>query len=233
MYWKLSVVGIFLSLQVEIAGARIAYEPVTLGDSIAEATVVAQVKIKRIDEHRFRDGSRSASCGRNYVVDVLTTFKGEPRSERTFTVLGEPHAVTYHEVKPGDALLVLLAPKQNGAGPAGGITDVIRGAPTRAEIDCRARLSSATLLHGEAGGFPLIVRPKASEAGQKSVVWIAYNVVRTEMPKSLMHEEVLYNLNCTGLGCTQAARRMLPWESVKAEIQRWIRESRQNGAGKN
>jgi hypothetical protein len=229
---KLRIVLLFVLLH-DVAGATVIYEARALSDSIADASVVAQVRISRVEKRRFHDGSRSASCGTDYVVDVLTTFKGEPRDQRTFTAHDEPHAVMFHEVKPGDELLVLLAPRQIGEGPAGGITDVIEGPPSRAEIECRAQLSSTTLLAGEAGGFPLIVRPRASAAGQKDVVWIAYNVVRTEMPKSLMHHEVLYNSNCTGLECTQAARRMLPWESLKAEIRRWLREAKQNGAGKN
>lgn len=220
MQWKVIIAVLFLLLHVEVADATIMYVPQSLEDSIADATVVAQVRIRSIEQRRFREDDRSATCGTDYVVDVLTTFKGEPRSQRTFSGHEQPHAVLYHEVKPGDELLVLLTRRQRGQGPEGGITDVIRSAPSRAEIECRAQLSVMTLLDGEARGFPLIARAKTS--GQKDVVWIAYSVAHTEMPKSLLHDGVLYDANCTGLECTRAARRMVPWEPLQAEIQRWV-----------
>lgn len=233
MYSKFSIVVLFLLLYVAPTGAVVLYEPRELRESIADADVVAQVRISKIEERRFRNGSESASCGRDYVVDVLTTFKGEHRGQRTFTAHDEPHAVLFHEVKLGDELLVLLTPRQSGDGPAGGITDVISGPLSRAEIECRTQLSSTKLVDGEAGGFPLIVRRKTSAAGQKDVVWIAYDVTRTDMPQSLMQEGVLYNADCKGPECARASRRMLPWDSVKADVQRWIREAKQKGAGKN
>jgi hypothetical protein len=233
MYSKLSIAILFVLLHVNSATATVIHESRALRDSIAAASVVAKVRVNRIEKRLFRDGSQSASCGTDYMVDVLTTFKGEPRDQRTFTAHGEPHSVLFHEVKPGDELLVLLTPRQSGDGPAGGITDVISGPLSRAEIECRTQLSSTTLVDGEAGGFPLIVRPKASAAGQKDVVWIAYDVTRTDMPQSLMQDEVLYNADCEGPECARASRRMLPWDSVKAEIQRWIGEAKQKGAGKN
>lgn len=86
-----------LLLLAGMAHASIIYQPYPLQDSIADAPIVAHVRIKNIQDHRFRDGSRTPSCGRDYVVDVLQAFKGKHRRERTFSVVGEPHAVTYHE----------------------------------------------------------------------------------------------------------------------------------------
>ena len=76
----------------------------------------------------------------------------------------------------------------------------------------------------------MIVRPKTPAVGEKDVVWIAYNSL-TKMPESSIRDEVFYDPNCKGPECYRASRRMVPWQPLSAEIQRWIREARQKGAG--
>jgi hypothetical protein len=201
-----------------------------LSDVIAEAPVVAHVRIKSIHERRYRGGGRTLSCGRDYVVEVLTTFKGRPLGERTFSALREPHPLAYHEVKPGDELLVALRGRRKEEIPAMWATDVIDGGPTRAEIKCRRQLSLMTLSFFDATGFPLIYGPRASVSGQTHSAWIAYSVVQIEMPRSLEDERVRFNDECEGLGCTQPVYVMVPWEPLKAEIHRWVRASKGEGS---
>lgn len=222
-----------LSLYVGTTDAMLVYHPRPLRDSVVDAPVIAHVRITNIEDRRFRHGSDSFSCGTDYVVDVLTTFKGMPHVQRTFSVFGEPHAVLFHKVKPGDELLVLLTARRKQEVPASAPTDVIYGGPSRAEIKCRAQLSLMTLAGSDAGGFPLIFRSQTSASGQKHTAWLAYSVERTEMPRSLLHEGAPYDENCSGLECTQPWRAMVPWEDVKAEIQRWTREAKETGRRKN
>jgi hypothetical protein len=234
MNLKLSVcISLCLSLCAASTEAMIYFLPRSLQDSIANAPVVAHVRIKEIHDRQFRHGSESISCGTDYVVDVLTTFKGRPHAQRTFSALGEPHAVIFHEVKPGDELLVLLTARRREESPASEPTDVISGPTTRAEFKCRAQLSLMTLAYDDAAGFPLIFRPQASASGQTHTAWLAYSVVRTKMPRPLLDEGALYDENCSGLSCTEPLHMMVPWERLKADIQRWAREPSNAGRRKN
>jgi len=171
---KLRIVLLFVLLHAQATGARVIHQSRPLQESIANANVVAQVRISKIEERRFSHGGKSASCGTNYVVDVLTTFKGEHQSQRSFSILGSPHALFEHTVKPGDQLLVLLAPRNKGAAPGGEPADLVRAALSREEAMCRETLSKSTLLGGEAGGFPLLRRSSAG-ISEAQALWVAYN----------------------------------------------------------
>lgn len=200
--------------------AMIFYRPRPLSNSIKNAPVVAHVRIKEIHDRHFRDGGELVSCGRDYVVDVLTTFKGRPRSERTFSLVGQPHALFSHEVKPGDELLVLLTARRREESADNEPTDVITGPPSRAEIKCRAQLSLMTLWDGSGGGYPLIFQPRTSSSGHTHTAWLAYSTLRTALPESLLDEGVTYFENCPARECTQL-ERMVPWAPLEAEIRRW------------
>jgi hypothetical protein len=209
--------------------AMISFRPRPLHDSILDAPVVVHVRIKEIHDRHFRLGSENFSCGSDYVVDVLTTFKGRPHVQRTFSAFGPPHALFLHKVRPGDELLVLLSARRKEESPASEPTDVLYSPTSRVELKCRAQLSLMTLSGDNAGGFPLILRPQTSASGQTHNAWLAYSVLRTEFPRALLDEKAPFDQNCSGLQCTDPLLLMVPWEPLKAEIHRWAREPKESG----
>jgi len=213
MYSKLGIVIVLLLLPVQMTSAIIIYVRQPLNQWVERANIVAHVRITRVEDRRFSLKGEEWSCGKDYFVDVLTTFKGRPLSQRVFSAPGEPHGVLFHEVKPGDELLVLLVARKREYSPDGDGGDVI-DTTTRAEIQCRSRLSHFMLLSGPTGGFPLIMRNDRA--------WLAYSSARFEMPQSLKRDEVLYNVDCKGMECGKASRRMVPWESLQAQIRHWV-----------
>lgn len=215
---------ILLALLMVVAHARVMSESRPLHEGVATANVVAEVRVDQILQRSFQGTGGSESCGTDYVVDVIQTLKGEHLARRSFSINGPPTSLFEYTVKPGDRLLVLLVPRSKRAAPEGEPADVIRAAPSHEEIKCRETLSTSTLLAGDAGGFPLIGRSRAGGVDAKTL-WIAYARSATKMPEKFTAQQVLYDPSCTGEDCERDGRRMIPWEPLKAEIQRWVRDA--------
>lgn len=219
-------IAILLALRATVAPAMVIENgPSPIADAVNQAAIIAQVRIKAVIRRNFTNGSETDTCGTNYVVDVMQTLKGDHQAQRTFSVIGQPHRLFEHVVKPGDELLVFLVPRHKHGAPAGALTDVIRSGPSLEELRCRKTLSTSTLLEGDRGGFTLINRAENSSAGAKNIQWFVFTSSGTKLPDHFKAQEAFYKQNCTELTCERDGRRMVPWESMQAEIRRWLREA--------
>lgn len=183
------VIAIGLALHITLAAAWVVPERNPLSTSIAMADVVADVRVLEILPRPFTDHGRTDICGYDYVVEVIETLKGEHRPQRTFSIIGQPHSVFEHKVKPGERLLVLLEPRKQRDAPNGHSADVIRGKPSREELECRDRLGTSTPRDGERGGFLILNGSANAKSGNQSL-WLAYARTATEMPKSLAAQQI-------------------------------------------
>lgn len=219
-------IAILLALRATVAPAIvIETDPSPIADAVNQAAIIAQVRIKAVNRRNFTNGRKTNTCGTDYMVDVVETLKGGHQAQRTFSVMGQPHRLFEHVVKPGDELLVFLVPRHKHAAPAGYLTDVIRSGPSLEELRCRKTLSTSTLLEGDRGGFTLINRAENSSAGAKSIRWFVFTRSGTKLPDQLKALEAFYKPNCTELTCERDGRRMVPWAPLQAEIRRWLREA--------
>lgn len=199
------------------AGAIIRYSSIPLEKSVARATVVAHVRISRIEHRQFQFRGQPASCGTDYYVDVLETFKGRPLRQRNFAVQGQPHLVFWLEVQPGDELLVLLQPRRLNDYPGQEASDVIGPPATPSERACIRTLSPWNLLNGRAGGFRLM---PPQDAAADAPLQFLYMDHRTSVPATLKTLAARYNRMCDDC----VTPMMVPWERVRSEIRNWTRK---------
>jgi len=195
----------------------------TLEGSVNTAAIIAEVKITAIRERTFSKSGEPFPCGTDFSVDVLEQLKGPRQSELTFSIIGQPHPMFEHYVKPGDELLVLLVPRAIHDAPEGEAADIIRGEPSQAELNCRETLAAHTLLGGDKGGFIVINRSARTRTDTEFVKWLVYTQSRTVMATQLKRYEIFYKQGCTEENCWRDGRRMVPWEAAKSEIIRWVR----------
>lgn len=196
------------------AGAIVMYSRVPLEESVARATVVAHVRITRIEDRKFQFRGKPYSCGTDYYVDVLETFKGRPLRQRSFAVDGQPHPVFWLEVQPGDELLVLLQARRLNDYPSWEATDVIGPPPTPSELACRRTLSPWDLFDGQTGGFRLM---PPQGAGADAPLQFLYMDHRTSVSATLKSLASRYNRMCDDC----VTPMMVPWDRVRSEIRDW------------
>lgn len=199
------------------ASAIVMYHSVPFNESVAKATVVAHVRIRRIEHRTFQFRGESASCGTDYFVDVLETFKGRPLGQRSFSFLGQPHGAFWLEVRPGDEMLVLLQARRLNDYPGGPLSDVIEPPATPSERACIRTLSPWTLWSGQIGGFRLM--PPQGAAADAPLQFL-YMEDRTSLPATLKPLEARYNRLCDDC----VTPMMVPWDRARSEIRTWTRK---------
>jgi hypothetical protein len=188
-------------------------------EKIDDADWIYRVRILGIEHQQYTERSQQWTCGTNFVVQTVESFKGPKRSKFTFAAYLSPLHFETRDLKLGDELLVLLSSRPQHGDPAEQ-PDVPRYPASPAKTKCLSRLSPIRLAEGLEMAFLLESRPVGQNQRD---VWMQYARSVTEIPKGPRLMERPYHDDCGLTDCETSALRRVRWEPIREAIMTWTR----------
>lgn len=193
--------------------------PVKLEVKIHTAEIVAFVRVKKIEEMA---GSSGRSCGTNYTLDVIRSYKGTVSKHISFASDASAVALPFYKVKVGDQLLVLLrAAKFPDETLDSNVPDVIQ---QPSEPSCMRLLSANRFIEGNAVGESGYLVEQRTVVGSAVTDWLLYMDSSTVMPYEISRSDLPYRPDCGTAQCKTDPRRLVPWSLIDTQISSWLRE---------